>query len=64
MTQEVWIVLHGGQGQMLLLDYLYRVLLHLLAFAVIALSARFGADIFAVLAEAAKSEPDAEKQKP
>lgn len=48
---------------MLLLDYLYRVLLHLLAFAVIALSARFGADIFAVLAKAAKSEPDAEKQK-
>jgi hypothetical protein len=64
MTQEVWVVLHGGHGHMPFVDYLYLVLLHLLAFAAVALFARFGARIFATMTEAAKAEPDAEKQEP
>lgn len=46
MTQNVWIILHGGSGQLPFLDYLYRVLLHLLAFAAVAVVARLGVSVF------------------
>ena len=64
MVQDVWIVLHGGHEQILFLNYLYRVLLHLLAFAAVALFARFGVGIFAAMTETAKAEPDAENPEP
>jgi len=64
MIQEVEIVLHGGHGQMGFLGYLYRILLHLLAFAAVTLFARLGAGIFATMTEATKAEPETEKQEP
>lgn len=46
MIQEVSIVLHAGHGQLPFLTYLYRVLLHLLAFAAVAVVARLGVSVF------------------
>ena len=62
MTQEIWIVLHGGQGQLPFLTYLYRVLLHLLALAAVAVVARLGVRVFAAMTATAATEPDTEKQ--
>lgn len=62
MTQEVSIVLHGGQGQLPFLTYLYRVLLHLLAFAAVALVARFGVSVFTGMTTEATTESNTGKQ--
>lgn len=49
MVQGIQIVLHGGQERLLFVTYLYRVLLHLLAFAAVAVGARFGISLFAAI---------------
>lgn len=62
MTQDVWIILHGGSGQLPFLDYLYRVLLHLLAVAAVALVTRLSIGVFAAVTAEAAAESNAEKQ--
>jgi hypothetical protein len=62
MAQDVWIILHGGSGQLPLLDYLYRVFVHLLAVAVVALVTRLLIGVFAAMTAGAATEPDVEKQ--
>lgn len=62
MTQDAWIILHGGYGQLPFLDYLYRVLLHLLAVAAIALVTRLLIGVFGAMTAEAAAESNAEEQ--
>jgi hypothetical protein len=42
MVQAVTVLLHGGAGEVLLSEYLYRVGVHLLAVAVVAIVVHWG----------------------
>ena len=52
----------GGQGQLPFLTYLYRVLLHLLAFGAVAAVARLGVSVFAAMTIEAATESNTGKQ--
>lgn len=62
MPQEVSIVLYGGHGQLPFLTYLYRALLHLLAFAAVAVVARLGVSVFTGMTTEAPPESNTGKQ--
>lgn len=56
MIHEAGIVLHGGQSQITLLGYVFRVVLHLLAFAATATTVYWCFDV--VTAHTAAPESD------
>jgi hypothetical protein len=50
MNHEAWVVLHGGYGQLTLLEYLFGVLSTLLMVAAIAGGVRLCLRVFSALA--------------
>jgi hypothetical protein len=64
MIQDFSTVLHAGHGQISFLIYLYRVLLHLLAFAVLGLFTRWLLGVFGTMTAETATQSNAEKQEP
>lgn len=64
MIHDFWFVLHSSHEQISFLIYLYRVLLHLLAFAALGLIIRWFHGMVVVITAETSTQSNGEKHEP
>lgn len=63
MIYDSWVILHGGYSPVTFVEYLYRVLLYLLAFTTVAMAARFCVGVVDAITGGAVAERDTKQDK-